>query len=149
VGSQSIQAKAGLTTQAGDRVQWFRAEAEMNRWREEYEVRLADLLRCIRYFKRMEEVWLELAATSAKHGHAIYARTVANMYQRMAADAQTNLEVVIPQGIKLNSGEILADYVQEMRDKEDTECELNSIFAQVYQTLNQFLLDADEFPLED
>ncbi len=112
--SRNIQAKAGLTTQAGDCVQWFRAEAEMNHWREEYEVRLADLLHCIRYFKRMEEVWLELAATSENHSHAIYARTVANMYQRMAADAQTNLEVVIPQGIKLNSCKILADYVQEM-----------------------------------
>jgi len=32
---------------SGDHVQWFRAEAEMERWREEWEIKQADFLRCI------------------------------------------------------------------------------------------------------
>ncbi|KAF9547927.1 hypothetical protein CPC08DRAFT_729608 [Agrocybe pediades] len=34
----------------GDRVQWFRAEAEMKRWQEQWEIKQAELLRCIRTF---------------------------------------------------------------------------------------------------
>lgn len=87
----------------------------------------------------MEEVWLELSTTSTvlTHSHAIYARTVAGMYKRMATDVQTNLEVVIPQGIKLNNGEILADYVQRMRDKEDAECEFYVLIDKVHDLLMQ------------
>jgi hypothetical protein len=40
----------------GDRVQWFRGEAEMQRWLEELEIKLADFLRCIRSFRRMSQV---------------------------------------------------------------------------------------------
>ncbi|KAJ7111002.1 hypothetical protein C8R44DRAFT_633535, partial [Mycena epipterygia] len=37
----------------GDRVQWFRAEAEMQRWQEQIEQKLAELLRTIRSFRTM------------------------------------------------------------------------------------------------
>jgi len=40
----------------GDRVQWFRGEAEMQRWLEEMEIKLADFLQCIRSFHRMLQV---------------------------------------------------------------------------------------------
>ncbi|KAJ2925799.1 hypothetical protein H1R20_g11299, partial [Candolleomyces eurysporus] len=110
----------------GDHVQWFRAEAEMERWREEYETRLADLLRCIRYFKRMNEVWLELSTSRSSSltsnlGHAIYAHTRAEMYKQLASDAEGDLKAVVPDGISLAKGEILADYVQRMRKREDAE----------------------------
>lgn len=72
-----------------------------------------------------------------------------HMYHWMAAEAQENLQVVIPEGIELNEGEILADYIQRMRDKQDTECELNSILAQVDHSLNPILLDTNEFLLGD
>jgi hypothetical protein len=44
-----------LTTPQGDRVQWFRAEAEMQRWQEQGEQKLAELLRTNRSFLKMED----------------------------------------------------------------------------------------------
>ena len=38
-----------------DQVQWFRAEAEMQRWLEEVEIKLADFLRSIRSFQKMSQ----------------------------------------------------------------------------------------------
>ncbi|KAF8144851.1 hypothetical protein K438DRAFT_1992412 [Mycena galopus ATCC 62051] len=44
-----------------DRVQWFRAEAEMYRWREQYERKHAELMRVMMRFKRDGEVWMKRA----------------------------------------------------------------------------------------
>ncbi|KAJ7866920.1 hypothetical protein B0H13DRAFT_1897811, partial [Mycena leptocephala] len=74
----------------GDRVQWFRAEAEMQRWQEQKEQKLVELLRTIRSFTKMQQVWIELANqhSSNQPGHAAYARQKAWMYQRRAEEAQ-------------------------------------------------------------
>jgi hypothetical protein len=54
----------------GNRVQWFRAEAEMQRWKEQKEQKLAELLRTNRSFLKMEATWTALATA----GHRAYAR---------------------------------------------------------------------------
>ncbi|KJA14195.1 hypothetical protein HYPSUDRAFT_150698 [Hypholoma sublateritium FD-334 SS-4] len=72
----------------GDRVQWFRAEAEKERWQEEWEMRQADYLRCVRYFKKMGQVWMSLVTDvlrddSVQLGMNAYARKQARMYTDM------------------------------------------------------------------
>ncbi|KAK6980805.1 CxC2 domain-containing protein [Favolaschia claudopus] len=42
----------------GDRVQWFRAEAEMQRWQEQTEQKLAELLRTNRKWSTLGQKWL-------------------------------------------------------------------------------------------
>jgi hypothetical protein len=115
-----------LTLDKGNRVQWFRAEAEMERWREENETRLADLLRCIRPFKRMHEVWLELSRSGPSNSSPS-ARTSSEMYKKLMSGAEADLKAVLPEGISLAKGEILVDYVQRMRDREDAACKFGSI----------------------
>ncbi len=51
----SCQFLANITI--GDCVHWFRAEAEKLRWQEEWEIRQADYIRCIRFFRMMAEIW--------------------------------------------------------------------------------------------
>jgi leucyl aminopeptidase (aminopeptidase T) len=68
------------TALSGDRVQWFRALAEMERWQEEKEQKLAELLRTSRSFSQMQLTWTTLAAQSSSPGHAAYARQKAAMY---------------------------------------------------------------------
>jgi hypothetical protein len=45
----------------GDRVQWFRAQADMERWQEEVEILEEEFRRAIRGFEKMEQVWSSLA----------------------------------------------------------------------------------------
>ncbi|KAJ7931951.1 hypothetical protein B0H13DRAFT_1857371 [Mycena leptocephala] len=61
-------------SQEADRVQWFRAEAEVQRWQEHVEMRLAELLRTIRSFRKWHEVWSSLAEQQDNPGHAAYAK---------------------------------------------------------------------------
>ncbi|KAJ6616904.1 hypothetical protein B0H10DRAFT_1914835 [Mycena sp. CBHHK59/15] len=73
----------------GDRVQWFRAEAEMQRWQEQKEQKLVELLRTIRSFVKMQSIWSQLGDSHANQpGHAAYARQKAWMYERRAEDAR-------------------------------------------------------------
>ncbi len=69
----------------GDRVQWFRAEAEKDRWLEEQEIRQADYLRCIRFFRKWSEIWKGLVVDAAKGdsiqlGKNAYARKKGHMF---------------------------------------------------------------------
>ncbi|KAJ7938034.1 hypothetical protein B0H13DRAFT_2398328 [Mycena leptocephala] len=73
---------------AGDRVQWFRAEAEMQRWQEQGEQKLTELLRTIRSFRRMQQTWTVLGSTNLQPGPRAYARKKAAMYERRATQAQ-------------------------------------------------------------
>ncbi|KAK7021678.1 hypothetical protein R3P38DRAFT_2533474, partial [Favolaschia claudopus] len=71
----------------GDRVQWFRAEAEMQRWQEQGEQKLAELLRTNRSFLKMEDTWQVLGKRNNQPGHAAYAKQKAAMYRRRAQTA--------------------------------------------------------------
>ncbi|KAJ7205382.1 hypothetical protein B0H12DRAFT_1080327 [Mycena haematopus] len=49
-----------------DRVQWFRAEAEMYRWLEQYEHKHAELMRVMERYRRDGVVWAKLAAREVR-----------------------------------------------------------------------------------
>ncbi|KAJ6490891.1 hypothetical protein C8R45DRAFT_901278 [Mycena sanguinolenta] len=103
----------------GDRVQWFRAEAEMQRWQEQVEQKLAELLRTIRSFRTMHNVWTQLAAMQPgeKIGAIAYARQKAVMYLRRMGDGQ-KLVVVTGYGALLAPDANLINFVEAERAKE-------------------------------
>ncbi|KAJ7663720.1 hypothetical protein DFH06DRAFT_986389 [Mycena polygramma] len=78
----------------GDRVQWFRAGAEMQRWQEQGEQKLVELLRTARSFTKMQSVWSTLAETQPndRQGAAAYARQKAAMYERRASEARKHVK---------------------------------------------------------
>ncbi|KAJ7806353.1 hypothetical protein B0H14DRAFT_2610516 [Mycena olivaceomarginata] len=108
-----------LTTLQGDRVQWFRAEAEMQRWQEQGEQKLAELLRTNRSFLKMEDTWTALALQNSptKPGHSAYAKQKAVMYRKRAEIAQA-LILGVGYGDLLASDASLVQRVQEERDAE-------------------------------
>ncbi|KAJ7360665.1 hypothetical protein DFH08DRAFT_683848 [Mycena albidolilacea] len=103
----------------GDRVQWFRAKAEMQRWQEQGEQKLAELLRTNRSFLKMEDTWTTLALQNAqaKPGHSAYAKQKAAMYRKRAEMAQA-LILGVGYGELLASDTSLVQRVQEERDAE-------------------------------
>ncbi|KAF8810573.1 hypothetical protein BYT27DRAFT_7091579, partial [Phlegmacium glaucopus] len=107
----------------GDRVQWFRAEAEMERWREEWEAKQADFLRCIRSFGKMADVWQTLStrepencSKACERGRIAYAKQKSAMFQEMACHAKdvfrsAGYGELIDHLIDQQRGKILADFV--------------------------------------
>jgi hypothetical protein len=71
-----------------DCVQWFRAEAKMECWQEEWEAKQADFLHCIRTFCTMSTVWQTMASNSSKLGRVAYAKQKSAMYQEMEHNAK-------------------------------------------------------------
>ncbi|KAF7289812.1 CxC2 domain-containing protein [Mycena indigotica] len=94
--------KRGLTDEKlqaykleSDRVQYFRAEAEMYRWLEQYERKHAELFRVIERFHRDAVVWTGLADRhQQQNGHVDGAVTFARMQAAMHRRLQHNAEVV-------------------------------------------------------
>lgn len=69
----------------GNRVQWFRAEADMMRWQEEWERKLIEFLRTMRYFDKMTDVWASLAhLTHSSPGKAAVALKTSKRYQELS-----------------------------------------------------------------
>ncbi|KAJ7749001.1 hypothetical protein B0H14DRAFT_3603870, partial [Mycena olivaceomarginata] len=101
----------------GDRVQWFRAEAEMQRWQEQKEQKLAELLRTNRSFLKMEATWSALASDSATAGHRAYARQKAATYQTRAQQAQ-NFITRAGYGKLLTKSANIIERIQMEREKE-------------------------------
>ncbi|KAJ6617650.1 hypothetical protein B0H10DRAFT_2218378 [Mycena sp. CBHHK59/15] len=72
-----------------DRVQWFRAEAEMYRWLEQYERKHAELMRVITRFQCNSVVWEgranceEQSNGGVVNGMATFARMQAAMHKRL------------------------------------------------------------------
>ncbi|KAJ7124151.1 hypothetical protein C8R44DRAFT_530114, partial [Mycena epipterygia] len=66
----------------GDRIQWYRAEAEMERWREQVEMKLAEWRTTIRSFAAYKDAWTQLAAAQNAEniGHIAYAKQKAYMF---------------------------------------------------------------------
>ncbi|KAK6971737.1 CxC2 domain-containing protein [Favolaschia claudopus] len=75
-----------------DRVQWFRAEAEMFRWLEQYERKHAEFMRIMQRYRRDGEVWQKLAERAefengGPDGSATFARMQAAMHKRLEHNA--------------------------------------------------------------
>ncbi|KAJ7243463.1 hypothetical protein C8J57DRAFT_1243408 [Mycena rebaudengoi] len=101
----------------GDRVQWFRAEAEMQRWQEQGEQKLSELLRTHRSFTKMEETWSALASTDLPIGHQAYAKQKAAMYRKRAQEAQ-NLVIKIGHGTLLEKDANIIETVRFERRRQ-------------------------------
>ncbi|KAK7013602.1 hypothetical protein R3P38DRAFT_3322533 [Favolaschia claudopus] len=110
---------SALTTANGDRVQWFRAEADMQRWQEQIEQKLAELSRTRRSFKKMESVWTELATSqpSDRPGAAAYARQKAAMYQKRSSEAHNKLRELGYENLLREDANIV-QFVEEERKKQ-------------------------------
>ena len=92
----------------------------MQRWQEEWEIKQADFLRCIRTFSTMSDVWKALSEDNL-NGKAAYAKKKSAMFKAMESEARLKLakaghgnllDLLVP-----GNGKILADYVEEERRK--------------------------------
>ncbi|KAJ7308616.1 hypothetical protein DFH08DRAFT_1051022 [Mycena albidolilacea] len=74
----------------GDTIQWFRAEAEMERWREQVEILLADWRTTIRSFAMYRETWTRLAEMQNLEdiGHIAYAKQKADMFSKRESEGR-------------------------------------------------------------
>ncbi|CAA7263853.1 unnamed protein product [Cyclocybe aegerita] len=71
-------------SEEADRVQFFRAEAEMQRWLEEHEIKQAQFMRCIRSFAGLSRTWGELAVkNTGSPGRVAYAKKTAARFARL------------------------------------------------------------------
>ncbi|KAJ7811708.1 hypothetical protein B0H13DRAFT_2383723 [Mycena leptocephala] len=76
-----------------DRVQWFRAEAEMYRWLEQYERKHAELFRVIGRYRRDSVVWAgqadrEQQRNGGLNGKVAYGRMQAAIHRRLEHNAK-------------------------------------------------------------
>lgn len=73
-----------------DRVQWFRYQAQMERWTEEVDILRAELKRTKAFFSFWAGTWLKLvdpaASTRFEQGRNAYAQKVSLMYTKLASD---------------------------------------------------------------
>ena len=105
--------------QIGDRVQWFRAEAEMQRWQKQGEQKLVGLLRTMRSFRKMQSVWAQLAENQPtdQRGRIAYARQKAAMYDRRRLEARSLVKAG-GYGHLLEDTANVVSFVEEQREKE-------------------------------
>lgn len=91
----------------------------MQRWQEQKEQKLVELLRTVRSFLKMQQVWTQLGNehSSNQPGHAAYARQKAAMYQRRTEEAQ-RLVRVGGYGFLLEPAANVIEYIQKERAKE-------------------------------
>ncbi|KAJ7495577.1 hypothetical protein FB451DRAFT_1164304 [Mycena latifolia] len=103
----------------GDRVQWFRAQAEMQRWQEQGEQKLVELLRTMRSFAKMHSVWAQLAEIqpSDRSGAKAYARQKVAMYERRRLEAQKKVQEAGYSHLLQSKANVLS-FVEEQRQKE-------------------------------
>jgi hypothetical protein len=72
---------------SGDRVQWFKAEAEVLRWLEQVELKHCEFVRVIRSLGFTSRAWKAAAGSCSKKGYSAYALRKAALYETLRADA--------------------------------------------------------------
>ncbi|KAJ3994816.1 hypothetical protein F5050DRAFT_1809260 [Lentinula boryana] len=76
-----------------NRVQWFRAEADFERWQEQIEIKHADFQRVIASFTYYRDAWMRLSSqNSLTPGHCAYAREHSDMFESLRMDAQAKYD---------------------------------------------------------
>lgn len=104
-----------------ERVKFFRDEADMERWREQVEIKHAEFARVIRAFRKYREIWTALAisTSSPSLGHAAYAYKVAARYMLMEVEACEHFKICgIPILREIKEGRTLADHILAWRAEE-------------------------------
>ncbi|KAJ7018652.1 hypothetical protein C8F04DRAFT_1198692 [Mycena alexandri] len=121
----------------GDRVQWFRAEAEMQRWQEEVEAKLAELRTTFRSFALYKEAWTKMAncQDASDIGHIAYAKQKAEMFRRREEEGRDALRRTAPKYASLAADDTdLVEFVTAERA--------------IYQEMFQRILEADQLASE-
>ncbi|KAJ7195277.1 hypothetical protein B0H12DRAFT_1082238 [Mycena haematopus] len=109
----------------GDKIQWFRAEAEMERWREEVETVLADWRTTIRSFEKYKKTWGQLAEMQDPNntGHIAYAKQKADMFAKRELEGRTLLpahKVLGPKYGMIVQDVDLVEFVTQNRRRDQT-----------------------------
>ncbi|KAJ7339721.1 hypothetical protein DFH08DRAFT_1013175 [Mycena albidolilacea] len=102
-----------------DRVQWARAEAEMDRFQEQMEIKLTEFLRCLTTFQFNERAWIQMSKNSdLGPGFAEWAKGTAQMWKQLSDQCQTHLTMA---GYKfaLEPDFNLVSYVERERENHD------------------------------
>jgi hypothetical protein len=119
-----------------DFVQWNRAEADMNRWREQYEIKHADFHRSIKYCKTFSGIWRKLVkeaeeGVSGPHalGKAAYGRRSAALWEEMEKRTRAAFKkVALPELADIPAGKRLHDQVRVWQQSE-----LEAYFSPFYR----------------
>jgi len=94
-------------------VQWFRAEADFERWQECLERKHAECDRALRRFAFERDAWASLAKEFAETpGHGAYAREHHDIFESLRVDLQMKFNSVAVPILRLTSpSETIADRV--------------------------------------
>jgi hypothetical protein len=103
-----------------DRVQWFRAFADMERWQEEVEILTQESRRTVMGFQKMRDVWYSLSSPSlvgdtsaVGRGKTAYAKRQGAMYAALEAQARKSFSAV---GVTWLAADVaLADHIRAER----------------------------------
>ncbi|KAJ6563399.1 hypothetical protein DFH09DRAFT_920273 [Mycena vulgaris] len=104
----------------GDRVQWARAEAEMDRFQEQLEIKIAEFLRCIAFFDFNAQVWTKMSANE-QPGFQEQAKETAYMWMTLGDQCRKHLKMAGYQ-FALEPGfdfPALIAYLEKERDRND------------------------------
>jgi hypothetical protein len=106
----------------GDCVQWFCAEADMQQWQEQVELKLAELFRTSRSFRRMQEIWTTLSLNQPP-SYMAYVKQKAATYKKLVQSCDVSLDNAGYGGLRLeldsgNGGMTLLKFVEEKWAKE-------------------------------
>ncbi|KAJ7131849.1 hypothetical protein C8R43DRAFT_956812 [Mycena crocata] len=109
-------------SEEGDRVQWARAEAEMERQQEAYEQKLAEFKRTMRSFHRESDIWKTVAMEhdeAKKAGHAAFARKEAAMLAQMNRDCEDKLRGCYSKAEEVLKADRIVNLVIDLREPQD------------------------------
>ncbi|KAJ7805044.1 hypothetical protein B0H14DRAFT_3485622 [Mycena olivaceomarginata] len=102
-----------------DRVQWARAEAEMDRFQEQMEIKLTEFLRCLTTFQFNERAWIQMSKNSdLGPGFAEWAKGTAQMWKQLSDQCQTYLTMA-GYRFALEPDFNLVSYVERERENHD------------------------------
>ncbi|KAE9389521.1 hypothetical protein BT96DRAFT_1003160 [Gymnopus androsaceus JB14] len=99
--------------ETNDRVQWFRAEADFERWQECLKRKHAECDRALRRFAFKRDAWALLAKEFAESpGHGAYAREHRDIFESLRVDLQMKFDsVAVPILRPTSPSETIADRV--------------------------------------
>jgi hypothetical protein len=118
-----------------DAVQWYRAEADMDRWREQYLRKHADFHRSIKYCHAFSGIWRSIAKEADAEespealGKAAYARRSGAMWEELQKRTVAAFKKVgLPELVCIPAGRRLHDQVHVWQ-----ECEIEQYFSPFYK----------------
>ncbi|KAJ7079192.1 hypothetical protein C8R44DRAFT_909231 [Mycena epipterygia] len=105
----------------GDRVQWARAEAEMDRFEEQIKIKLAKFLRCIAAFEFNAQVWTKMGVQSDEPGFKEQANETTHMWLTLAEQCRKHLKMAGYQFMLKPDFDLtmLIAYIEEEHGKSD------------------------------